>query len=68
LKPTALRYALSLPGISGVVVGLHDEAELRQTVAWMKSLGRLTEEELTAIEKPTRELAVQWHEIYGPLV
>ena len=68
LKPMGLRYALGLPGVSGVALGLHDEEELRQTLAWIRSLTPLTAEELTALERPTRELAGQWREPYGPRV
>src|SRR5262249_24528068 len=36
LKPAALRYALGLKGVSVVVVGIHDEAELKQNLAWAR--------------------------------
>lgn len=68
LMPAGLRYALGLPGVSGIVLGLHDEAELEQALAWVRSFAPLTAEELAALEQPTRELAAQWGEPYGPRV
>lgn len=68
LKPAGLRYALGLPGASGVVLGLHDDEELRQCLAWVRSSAPLTAGELTALDEPTRELARQLGEPYGPTV
>jgi aryl-alcohol dehydrogenase-like predicted oxidoreductase len=66
LKPAGLRYALGLPGVSGIVLGLHDDEELRQALAWARSYTPLTVEELAALEMPTRDLASAWGELYGP--
>jgi aryl-alcohol dehydrogenase-like predicted oxidoreductase len=68
LKPAGLRYALGLPGVSGAVVGLYDEEELRQTLAWARSFTPLAAEELAALETPTHDLAREWGEPYGPRV
>jgi aryl-alcohol dehydrogenase-like predicted oxidoreductase len=68
LKPAALRYALGLPGACGVCVGLHDEAELRATLGWLNDIRPLTALELGRLDEPTRHLAGQWQEIYGPTV
>lgn len=66
MKPAGLRYALGLPGVSGAVLGLYDDEELRQTLAWSRSLAPLTAEELAALDAPTRDLAGRWGEVYGP--
>lgn len=68
LKPAGLRYALGLPGVCGVVLGLHDEEELRQAVAWTRCCAPLTARELASLEKPARDLAERWGELYGPRV
>lgn len=68
LKPAALRYALGLPMLSGVSIGMHDEAELETTLGWLDDTRPLTAPELAQLDRPTRDLAGQWHEIYGPLV
>ena len=67
LRPAALRYSLGLPGISGVLIGVYDDAELRQNLAWLAEVTPLSGGELTALESPTRELASGWHDVYGPV-
>jgi uncharacterized protein len=62
----ALRYALGLSQVSAVVLGMNDEEELRQNLAWAHAFKPLTGEELRSLEQPTRELAGQWRELYGP--
>ena len=68
LKPASLRYALGLPSISGVVVGMYDEEELRQTLSWVRACAPLTAEDLTSLERPTLDLAHGLLELYGPRV
>jgi uncharacterized protein len=68
LKPFALRYALGLPQVSVVVVGIHDEAELKQNLAWAKAFKSLTEAELSDLEKTTKALAGKWGSVYGQVV
>jgi aryl-alcohol dehydrogenase-like predicted oxidoreductase len=64
---SALRYALGLPQVTTAVVGIHDEEELKQDLEWLRDYKPLTAEELTALEKPTRELAAKWKDVYGPV-
>lgn len=66
LKPAGLRYALGLPKVSGVIIGMIDEEELRQTLGWLRAWTPLTAEELAALDQPTRALAGEWGEVYGP--
>lgn len=68
LKQAGLRYSLGLPGVSGAIVGLYDEAELRQTLDWVRSFAPLAVEEMAALDAPSRELAGVWREPYGPRV
>jgi predicted aldo/keto reductase-like oxidoreductase len=68
LKPASLRYALGLPGVSGIVVGMCDEEELRQTLDWVRACAPLTAEDLASVERPTRDLAHGLLELYGPRV
>jgi predicted aldo/keto reductase-like oxidoreductase len=68
LKPAALRYALGLKGVSVVVVGIHDEAELKQDLAWARGYKPLSAEELKALDRRTRELAGKWGKVYGDVV
>jgi uncharacterized protein len=68
MKPAALRYALGLPQVSTVVVGIHDEAELKQNMAWVKDYKPLTAQELKKLDPQTRKLAKEWKAPYGAVV
>jgi aryl-alcohol dehydrogenase-like predicted oxidoreductase len=65
LKQAALRYALGLPGVCVVVVGIHDEAELKQNLGWLKSYKALTADELKELTPKTIALAKKWNNPYG---
>jgi aryl-alcohol dehydrogenase-like predicted oxidoreductase len=67
-KQAAVRYALGLPKISVVVLGMYDAKQLKQNLAWIKGYKPLTAEELKALDKPTRELARKWGPLYGQVV
>jgi len=64
---SALRYALGLPQVSVVVVGIHDDKELKQNLEWAREYKPLTADELAALDKPSRELADKWKAVYGPV-
>lgn len=66
LRP-ALRYALSLPKVSVVVVGIHDDAELKQNLTWLREHKPLSNEERASLDKRSKELAEQWKAVYGPV-
>jgi aryl-alcohol dehydrogenase-like predicted oxidoreductase len=65
LKQSALRYALGLPQISVVVVGIHDDEELKQNLAWARGYKPLSAAELKALEPTTQALAAKWGKVYG---
>jgi aryl-alcohol dehydrogenase-like predicted oxidoreductase len=67
LKQTALRYALGLPQVSVVVVGIHDDQELKQNLAWLKAYKPLTDRERDKLERETKALAAKWGDVYGPV-
>ncbi len=67
LKRDALRYALGLPGVSVVVVGMHDSAELKQNLGWLRESKPLSDDELHHLDDRTRQLAQQWGNVYGPV-
>lgn len=67
MKRDALRYALDLPQVSVVIVGIHDAEELKQNLAWMKTYKTLSVEQLQALDQPTREMAQKWDKPYGPV-
>lgn len=66
-RRSALRYALALPA-SVVVVGIFDDVELKQDLEWLAEYKPLSEQELAALDKPTREMARGWGKVYGEIV
>jgi aryl-alcohol dehydrogenase-like predicted oxidoreductase len=65
LRPAAFRYALGLPGVAVVVLGMKNTDELRQNLAWLTEYKPLSGDELAALEGPTKELAKKWGALYG---
>jgi len=60
-----LRYALGLPQVSVVVVGIHDDEELKQNLTWARGYKPLSAAELKALEPTTQALAAKWGKVYG---
>jgi aryl-alcohol dehydrogenase-like predicted oxidoreductase len=65
LRPAAFRYALGLPGVAAVVLGMKTRDELRENLEWLREYKPLTRDELAALEGPTRALATKWGNVYG---
>ncbi|MFW6125372.1 MAG: aldo/keto reductase [Pirellulales bacterium] len=65
--PLAFHYAMGLPGITTVVLGCYDEAELRQAIGWARGFQPLSDAESKRLTARGRELAGQWGEVYGPV-
>lgn len=68
MRPAAIRYALGLPNLSVMVLGIHDEEELRQNLARVRDSRPLTARELADLDGPSRKLAEQWGNVYGAVV
>lgn len=64
----AFRYAQGLPGVATVVVGLHDESEIEQTIDWALNYKPLDAQETSQLLAHGKELAPQWGEVYGAVV
>jgi len=62
----AIRYALSVPGVTAVNLGCHTPEELRQNVATVTACQALTGEERQRLERLGRQLAPTWRERFGP--
>jgi predicted aldo/keto reductase-like oxidoreductase len=61
----ALRYALSIEGVATAVIGMYNEAELDQNIAWARSFTPLMPAESAWLETLGRELSAQWGAHYG---
>ncbi len=65
LKQAGLRYALGLPQVTTVVLGIHDDEELKQNLGWVRAFKALSEDEVKELDRPTRDLAKEWGNVYG---
>jgi hypothetical protein len=63
----ALRYALTLPGVTGAVVGVFNEEELDAAVSCAADLRPLSPRELSVLDDHGRRIAAQWGEHFGPV-
>jgi predicted aldo/keto reductase-like oxidoreductase len=63
----AVRYAMGLPGIGTLVIGVHTPAQLRRNAEWVRGYRPLSSEEHATLEKVGRQLAGKWGEHYGPV-
>ncbi len=63
----ALRYALGLPGVACAVVGMYDERELRENIAWACEHVPLSLAEARQLEVEGRKLAKGWGPHFGAI-
>ncbi|NLH99864.1 MAG: aldo/keto reductase [Chthonomonadales bacterium] len=63
----AIRYALSLEGVTTAVIGFNFVEQVRQAVAVAKTFKRLTSEETTRLSNEGRRLASAWGLHLGPV-
>jgi aryl-alcohol dehydrogenase-like predicted oxidoreductase len=67
-RDLAFRYALTVPGVSTAVIGMHDRSELHDNIARARSFHPLSPEELAALEQTGRDLAIEWKEHFGKAI
>jgi len=63
----ALRYTLALPDVDLAVLGVFNETELEQNVAWVRRYQPLAAAEEAALLAQGRALAAEWGPHYGAL-
>ncbi|MBI4604850.1 MAG: aldo/keto reductase [Planctomycetes bacterium] len=63
----AVRYALSIEGLTGIVLGVHDAGELRQNIRYVLSAPPLSASELAALEAHGKRIAAEWGPRFGPV-
>lgn len=63
---TAIRYALGIPGVATVNLGVHTVEQLRQNVEYVKQYRPLSVEEHEQLRQQGQKLAVQWGPHFGP--
>ena len=62
----AIRYALSVPGVTAVNLGCHTPEQLRQNIATVKAGKPLSAEERKQLDSVGQQLAPRWRERFGP--
>jgi hypothetical protein len=62
----AIRYALSVPGVATVNLGVHTAEQLRHNVQLVKRYHELSAGEKEAAAKLGKEMAAQWGPHFGP--
>jgi predicted aldo/keto reductase-like oxidoreductase len=63
----AVRYALSLEGVTGAVIGVHSSKELRQNIRYVLNAPPLSSSELIALEAHGKRIAPEWGPRFGPI-
>lgn len=67
LLQAALRYSLTVEGVSGAVLGAYTTEEVLQHVAWAKSYRPFTPEEQALQREEGKRLAAEWGPHFGPV-
>lgn len=65
---TAIRYALSLPGVTSVNLGINSVEQLKQDLVYFQRFEPLSEAEMDQLLEEGRELAAAWGAHFGPVV
>lgn len=64
----AVRYALEVPGVATLNIGVHNVPQLRRNVELVRNHHPLTAEELARCQTLGKDLAAEWGLHFGPLV
>ncbi len=64
---TSIRYALSLEGVTGMVIGVHDAEQLRKNIEMVLAAKPLPEAELAALIEKGKSFAGAWGPRFGPV-
>lgn len=63
----AVRYILSLEGVTGMVIGVHDADQLRRNIDLVRDAKPLAPQDLAALVEKGKELAGTWGPRFGPV-
>lgn len=66
--PSALRYALSLPGVVSANLGVHAPEQIADNVRMVRNFKPLPDDERLKLLEIGKGLATQWGEHFGPVV
>ena len=63
----AIRYGLSVPGVSTVNLGVHNAEQVRQNVRHVAAFKPLSDGERKKLARLGRQLSAKWGQQYGPV-
>ena len=63
----AVRYALSIPGLSVAIMGMKNVSELKKAVSTVLAYKPFSESELTRLTHKGKAMAAEWGELRGPV-
>jgi predicted aldo/keto reductase-like oxidoreductase len=63
----AVRYALGVPGVATLNLGVHRQRQVDENLAMVKAYRPLSPEEESSLSKLGQKLAAQWGEHFGPV-
>ncbi len=64
---SAVRYALSIPGVTSVNIGVHSPDQVRKNVEMVKRFRPLSTDEQAALVDLGKQLSKDWGEHFGPV-
>lgn len=65
--PSALRYALSIPGVVSANLGMHSAEQIHKNVQMVKDFRPLSPQENAALVESGKGLAAKWKDHFGPV-
>ena len=63
----AVRYAMSVPGVNTLNLGVHNIEQVRKNIDMVRNCGPLTAEDQAKIAALGKTLAAEWGEHFGPV-
>lgn len=63
----AIRYAMHVPGVATVNLGVHTADQLRENIALVKKAQPLSPDEQASLDRLGRELSKRWGAHFGPV-
>jgi aryl-alcohol dehydrogenase-like predicted oxidoreductase len=63
----AIRYAMGIPGIATIVLGIKTIDELKQAIRAVRGYRPFTDAEKASVERQGRALAAEWRDHFGPV-
>lgn len=63
----AVRYAMGLPGVTSLNIGVHEASQLKKNVDLVKNARALNTQEISLLESKGKEWSQEWGPHFGPV-